>query len=578
MLTARAPWRRRSAPEDLIAELEHELRLAPLTARLLVQRGITAVEAAERFLGKRLADLHRPQLLRDMDAAARRLAHAIAERETILVHGDFDVDGSTATALVKQFCRACSHDAVAWIPHRVDDGYGLSGASYAAVREHGATLMVTVDCGVTDHGWAARIEDELGCDVIVTDHHLPQDALPRCTAVCNPNRDDCDYPDPGLAGVGLAWKLCWATACELSGGERVTDRLRAFLLDALALVAVGTVADCAPLDGENRILVHHGLEALGASRAPGLRALLDHCRLGPAVTADDIGWKLAPLLNASGRLASAMRNIDLLCADDPAGAQEVLAEVVAANDERRRLSHHLSEDLIAEAGSDPRHIARSSLVFAGEGWHPGVVGIVASRLVDRFAKPACVIAIEDGVGKGSLRSVPGFRLDAALAACREWLIKGGGHAAAAGITIAAEHVDAFAAAFEAHIADACPGGLEPPSIDHDGHVRMADLDPAFYADLRRIEPFGIGNPEPVLQIDSARLIRPQLFGRNGDHVRANVTDAGGGLQQLYLWRGKDLLADVTRAGCELQLLVRPQLNRWRGELTPRLVYVDGRAR
>ncbi|MDA3961766.1 MAG: single-stranded-DNA-specific exonuclease RecJ [Planctomycetota bacterium] len=578
MLKARAPWRRRSAPEDLIAELEHELHLAPLTARLLVQRGITNPVEAERFLSKRLSDLHKPELLRDMDVAAKRFAHAIEQRQRIMVHGDFDVDGSTSTALLKLFCKLCSHDVTAWIPHRIDDGYGLTEASFEAAREHQAELMITVDCGISDHGWAQRIEQELGCDVIVTDHHLSQGELPNCTAVCNPNRPDCDYPDKGLAGVGVAWKLCWSTACVLCGSERVTDRMRSFLLDALALVAVGSVADCAPLGGENRILVHHGLQALGRSSNHGLRALIEQCRLGDAITADDIGWKIAPLLNASGRLSSAMRNISLLCADTAEDAAAVLHDVVDENEERKRLSQHLTEDLIAQVETDPQYAERNSLVFAGEGWHAGVVGIVASRLVDRFAKPACVIAIENGVGKGSLRTVAGFHLGEALAACKQHLIKGGGHAAAAGITIEPDQVDAFSAAFEAHVSTTCPGGFEPPSIEHDGTACIGDLDSSFYADLQRIEPFGNSNPEPVLCIDDVRLIRPQLFGRNGDHVRGSVTDAGGGLQPFYHWRGKDSLTDATQPGCTLEFLVRPQLNRWRGELQPRLVFVDGRAR
>ncbi|MHC5068709.1 MAG: DHH family phosphoesterase [Planctomycetota bacterium] len=229
MLSSRAPWSGRYAPDDAVAHLSQELTITPLCARLLVQRGVTDPVVAERFLAKRLADLHPPLALRDMDVAAARLARAINERQRILIHGDFDVDGSTSSTLLVQFCRACSHDAAAWIPHRIDDGYGMSESSFNAVRDHQAELLITVDCGITDHGWAERIERELGCDVIITDHHLPQEVLPQCTAVCNPNRRDCDYPDKGLAGVGVAWKLAWATATVLSGSDKVTDRLRGFL-------------------------------------------------------------------------------------------------------------------------------------------------------------------------------------------------------------------------------------------------------------------------------------------------------------------------------------------------------------
>ncbi|MFW5845757.1 MAG: single-stranded-DNA-specific exonuclease RecJ [Planctomycetota bacterium] len=577
MLQAKRRWCANTAPEELVDELENDLGVARLTARLLANRGIRDADHASRFMRKQLKDLERPERMRDLGRAAARFATAIEDRETILVHGDYDVDGSTATALMKQFCRCCSHDAIAWIPHRRIDGYGLSEASLLAVQEHGATLMVTVDCGIADHGWAARIESQTGCDVIITDHHLPQGGLPDCTAVCNPNRPDCDYPDKGLAGVGVAWKLCWATARLLSGGEKVTDRLRAFLLDSLSLVAIGTVADCAPLDGENRILVHHGLKALQATGNHGLRALLGTCRLDQGlVQASDIGWRIGPLLNASGRLGSALRNVQLLCAETAEEAQSLLDAIVIENDERRRLTQELCDAVFDEIESNPSWSERHTLVFAGDGWHQGVVGIVASRLVDRYQKPAAVIGIDAELGKGSLRTIPDVDLGVAIDACRSVLVGGGGHAMAAGLTILPERVPDFIAAFEEHVRQRFPGGLPTPGTRYDCQARIGELDGDFFREYEALAPFGTANPSPVLCVRGVRFAaRPGVFGRGSNHLRGALTDRGGGLQQLIAWNTKPLMGELCKPGCAFDMLLRPEINAWRGRCEPRLQYVDG---
>lgn len=571
-------WRQRPYADDLANELMHELGLEAVAARILAGRDIETLDQAQVFLAKRLSDVHRPQLLRQMEQACACFAAAINARQTILIHGDYDVDGSTATTLLVQFVRALGHQAIGWIPDRRIDGYGLGEASMQAVRDHQADLLITVDCGIADHGWAQRIEAETGCQVIITDHHLPQGDLPQCTAVINPNHPQCTYPDKGLAGVGVAWKLAWATACHLVGSEKLPESLRAFLLDSLALVAVGTVADCAPLGGENRILVHHGLKALAETKNPGLRALLDHARLTSHLNPDDIGWRIAPLLNASGRLGSAMRNVHLLTATEEGDATRWLDEIITENDERRRLSQMLSEELIAEVDLHPqRYQQRASLVFAGEGWHAGVVGIVASRLTERFAKPSAVIAINDGEGKGSLRTIPSIHLGHALDQCRHTLLRGGGHAMAAGLTIDPNQVDAFSQAFDQAVRGQSPGGLQSPGIDHDGTVKIRDLTPAFYADLQRLAPFGQGNPQPLLRVSGARFVTaPKFFGKQFDHLRAALTDDGGGMQDFLAWRAKSQFEHMIHAP-RLDVLVRPQVEWFRGNIQHRLILVDGGA-
>ncbi len=577
VLTAARPWAGKEPPGDVVAELEHELRIGRITARLLALRGVQGPDQANAYFAKRLQDLHRPELMLGIDIAARRFAQAINERERILVHGDYDVDGSTSASLLALFARAGGHEATAWIPHRRIDGYGLGEASLLAAKEHRAQLMITVDCGIADHGWAARIESEAACTVIITDHHLPQAELPSCTAVCNPNQRGCAYPDKGLAGVGVAWKLAWATAKVLCGSDKITPQLRAFLLDALALVAVGTVADCAVLTGENRILVHHGLLALARTKNPGLRSLLEHARLEDVVSAGDVGWKLGPLLNAAGRVGSAMANIHLLTARSQIESIEFLNQIVSENEERKRLTQILTDDLIARVDSDPLAQMRASLVYAGEGWHQGVVGIVASRLVDRFGKPSAVIAVNDGVGKGSLRSIPRIHLGEAIEACRPHLIKGGGHAMAAGLSIDPARVADFTAAFEAHVGARVPAGQAVPRTDYDGEAAIAELDQDFFESLERMAPFGIANPEPVLRIKQASFVsRPRLFGKDAGHLKGALTDLGGGMREFLAWRVKKQFMDFSTTGTRFDVLVRPEAGRWRGEMTPRLVFVDGR--
>lgn len=576
-LTASRAWQRRQPPDDVVAELENDLRLSNLTARLLALRGIQGASEAQQWLGRRLADLHRPELMLGMERAAERLAQAINQRERILIHGDYDVDGSTSASLLALFVRVCGWEATAWIPHRRIDGYGLSEASLTAVQEHRAQVMVTVDCGIADHGFAARIERETGCAVIITDHHLPQGSLPQCTAVCNPNQPGCPYPDKHLAGVGVAWKLAWATAKILSGGDKVTDRLREFLLDSLSLVAVGTVSDCAMLTGENRILVHHGLLALAKSTNPGLVCLREQSRIEVPIAAGDVGWKIGPLLNAAGRVGSAMANIRLLTATTAAEASAEMAKIVVENDERRRLTQMLSEQLFADIAADPSLRSRAGLVFAGEGWHAGVVGIVASRLVESFGRPVAVIAIQDGVGKGSLRSVAAVHLGDVLDACRPLLIKGGGHAMAAGLSIDPAKIPEFRDAFDRQVANRVPTGDLQPRTDYDGDAAVAELDADFFASLESMGPFGIGNPEPVLRLATASFVaRPRLFGKTGDHLRGAVTDVGGGMREFLAWRAKGQAEAFCLAGSRFDLLVKPQAGRWRGELQPRLVFVDGK--
>jgi single-stranded-DNA-specific exonuclease len=561
-----------------VQELEHELGLPRLMARILTHRGVVGAAEADRFLAKRWRDLEAPESLAGMEAAAARFAWAIQNRERILIHGDYDVDGCTATSLLTRFVRLFRHQATPWVPHRRIDGYGMGEASAQAVKEHKARLMVTVDCGANDHGLAHRIESELSCDVIVTDHHPLCGALPECTAVVNPLQNGCSSRCKHLAGVGVAWKLAWATARLLCASEKLPEDIRAFMLDSLSLVAVGTIADCMPLTGENRILVHHGLIALDNTRMTGLLALKELTGLPQPADSDGVAWKLCPPINAAGRLGSALPAIMLLTTEDAAQAQSIAKEIASENEERRRLTEILTRDILDEIAANPKNYAdRMSLVFAGDGWHPGVVGIVAARIAEKCCKPTAIIALDGAEGKGSLRSFGGVSLDKAIEACRDVLIRGGGHAMAAGISLNTAQVAAFTQAFEAQVRAQKPGGLPGAGFTYDGCCTVKELDDRLFQDLLRLAPFGNSNTAPLVRVDRAFFSgRPDTVGKDGDHLRAALTDAGGGLRQLMAFKARSRWPNLSEPGARFDLLVRPETSVFRGERQYRLILVDGR--
>jgi single-stranded-DNA-specific exonuclease len=348
------------------------------------------------------------------------------------------------------------------------------------------------------------------------------------------------------------------------------------LLDSLALVALGSVADCAPLINNNRILVHHGLKALERTTLPGLKALLQSCDLwGQPLTANDVSWKLSPLLNAAGRLGEADHTIELLCATDDASAKKLANQLHKDNEQRRRLTSVLADDLKSQVSAMQE--LPEGLVFAGEGWHPGVIGIAAARICEDHQRPTAVIAVNDGIGRGSLRAPPGLRLDQALDDCRDLLISGGGHAAAAGLSISIDNIPLFSERFAAAIASQQPDGAQASPLVYDCRAAIGDLNGDFFADLQRLGPFGHGNPEPTLLIERACINgKPNCFGKKGDHLRAALTDPHGGMRQLLAWNLGERLNAFLQPNAAFDLIVRPERNWYRGELYPQLVLVDGR--
>jgi single-stranded-DNA-specific exonuclease len=486
-------WKPRACDEAAAARLQQALNLSPVVARLLAIRGHHDPEHAERFLKPSLSHLIDPWRLTDLAPAVDRLLAAIARREPIVIHGDYDVDGVTSTVILRRALELLGADVSHFIPERLRDGYGLQPASIERLHAQGARVIVSVDCGIRAPE-AARRAHELGVDLIITDHHEPDAELPRALAVVNPKRHDCSYPDKHLAGVGVALKLVQAL-CQKAGRD---SWLQAFV----KIAAIGTLADVVPLVGENRVIAKLGLELL--SKGPhkvGLRALLDISGLtGKAIDSYHIAFMLAPRVNAAGRMATAELATKLLLAADEAMADEAhaLAQQLDAENTRRRAEE---QDIVAAAKktveTDPDVGAHSVLVVSGDNWHRGVIGIVASKLVDAYYRPAIVLSIEDGIAHGSCRSIPGFDVLAALESCAPLLARFGGHKQAAGLTLDADRVPAFRRAINAY----ADGVLGPddlrPNLALDGPLDFDGLTPAVVGDLMAMAPFGLANPKPL---------------------------------------------------------------------------------
>jgi single-stranded-DNA-specific exonuclease len=489
--------------------LQRELLLPAEVCRLLAARGYRSPEAAKRFLRPRLEHLEAAAQLHDADRAVARLADAVRRQETIFVHGDYDVDGMSSTALLTRVLRHLgARNVVPFVPNRLTDGYDLGAAGVAAARGAGATLVVTCDCGTSAHEPVRALMDA-GVDVIVTDHHLPGEGLPPAYAVCNPRHPACASSDKDLAAVGVAFKLALAL-CETMGAPP------ALALRQLDLVALATIADVAPLRGENRVLVRYGLKLLAETTHPGLRALIRSSGLeGKPLTAGRVGFVLAPRLNAAGRLADAKLGLKLLLAEREDEANVVARELEELNRARQELDRAVLDDALRQV-ERPDMRDRYAHVLYQQGWHSGVIGIVASRIVEHTARPAVLVAVADGVGKGSGRSISAFDLHGALGDCREFFQRFGGHRAAAGLTMDAARLPAFVERFDEVARARLTSADLVPELRVDLDVPIDQVGEDLEKLVRHFEPFGIGNPAPTFRTAGARLTgAPRRIGRDG---------------------------------------------------------------
>ncbi|MBX6363694.1 MAG: single-stranded-DNA-specific exonuclease RecJ [Gemmatimonadetes bacterium] len=564
----RRRWIQRAAVGDdaAVAELAGELRLPEPVCRLLVQRGHTDAEAAKHFLRPKLEHLHDPFLLAGMDAAVERVERAIDRGETILVHGDYDVDGVCAAALYTRVLRRLGGRAEAFVPHRLTDGYDLSRAGIRRAVELGASLILTADCGIVAHAAVAEAA-AAGIDVVVTDHHTPGATLPAAVAVVNPSRADCGYPEATLCGAGVAFKLCQALAAR----RRVPMEELWYELD---LVAIATIADLVPLTGENRTLARIGLKVLRATQKPGLRALLRTAGLDgyEELTAGHVSHVLGPRINAAGRLGEAFDGVRLLLAASEAEAEPLARGMEAANRERQAVDQRTLDEALEMLEADYDAERDYAVVLAREGWHPGVIGIVASRVVERIHRPTVLIAQGAGHARGSARSIRGFHLYDALRACAEHLERFGGHRYAAGLDIDPARIPAFRRALNERARAVLTAADLIPEVAIDLELRLADATHELHRFLRYLGPFGTGNPAPVFAARAVGLAgRPRVVGK--DHLKLRLVQDGAELEAIG-FRMADRLAalDAARA---LDVAFQLQENHWNGrvELQARLVDV-----
>jgi len=575
--TSKSTWRLRAAEPELVARLARLRNLPQPMARLLVARGHHDPQLVQAHLDASLHALHEPALLEGVQAAARRIARAVRERELILIHGDYDVDGVTGTALLMRLFQLIGARAEWFIPNRFDHGYSFGPHSVEEALRREATLVVSVDNGTSAAVTIAALAAH-GIDTIVTDHHEPPlGELPRAVAIVNPKLAGSRYPFRELCGAGVAFKLAWGVCQEISGARRVREDLRLFLADAMSYVAIATVCDVVPLLDENRVLARRGLAALEQTSSPGLRALLRVAELeGRVLVAEDVGFKIGPRINASGRLGSAETAVKLLLAPDEASARRLAAELDGMNDERRRIEGALLAQAIAEAARFADVERYPVMVVAGQGWHQGVVGVIAARLVERFKRPALVIGLDGERGRGSARSLPGFSMLEALHGAAEHMEKYGGHAAAAGCEVRADAVDALREAINRR-AHGMLDGIGHPSVPLwlDCDVPLAAMSAELMRALDRLEPFGAENEKPLLFAGDVRLAEPpRTVGADGSHLMLQVRQGERVFKAMAF--GMGARASELAFGKPLHLAYTPRWNSFRGETKLELFVRDFR--
>ncbi len=562
-----------SAPPNPQVEdkLAAALQIRPLAARLLANRGITSIDAAREFLTPSLQRLHDPFLMHGMAEAVHRLTHSLRHQESIVIYGDYDVDGITATAVLSWFFRDIGVPVPYYLPHRMREGYGLNAEAVRKLAAQGTHILITVDCGITGHQ-EVQLARRLGMDVIVTDHHQVPPTLPDAVAVLNPHQSECGYPAKELAGVGVAFKLVMALRGRLHREGRWAGKAPN-LRRHLDLVALGTIADIAPLHGENRILVKHGLEELTRSQKLGVQTLkrvthLAEQTIGPR----QVGFTLAPRLNAAGRLAAARAGVELLLAEDAEQAEQLALYLDSVNRQRQLVQAQIYAEAKATVEADGGADGRWAIVLASEHWHPGVVGIVASKLVEEYGRPTVLIGLEGEIGKGSGRSIAAFHLYDALVACRELLVGFGGHEHAAGLRIHREQVPRFEESLNRLAREQLTRVDCTPLLPIDAEVRLQEIDEPLLQFIEQLEPFGEGNPQPMLLARGVELAgTPTLVGQEQQHLQLTFRQDDMRVRSIGFGMGQRLAQVKTGV---LDIVFTPQRHVWRAREELQLVLRD----
>ena len=552
-------WHHLPCDDDQAAALAAVLGVHPIIARLLCLRGLAEPDRASRFLNPSLEHLHDPFMLADMERAVLRIERALAQHERIAIHGDYDVDGITSTVILRRALELLGGDVVHFIPERLRDGYGLQCAAIDRLHAERVSLIISVDCGIRSTEAALRAR-ELGVDLIITDHHEPEDTLPPALAVINPKRHDCPYPDKNLAGVGVALKLVQAL-CQRAGKSK-------WLPAFVKIAAIGTLADVVPLVGENRVIARLGLASLSTGpHTIGLRALLDASGLsGKTIDSYQVAFMLAPRVNAAGRMSTPDIATRLLLATGEAMGEEARGLAQQLNDENLRRQHE-EADLVLQARkaieTDPAVGAHNVLVVGGDGWHRGVIGIAASKLVDAFHKPAIVLSVDGELAHGSCRSIPDFDMLAALEHCSDVFLKFGGHKQAAGLTMEAARVPEFRARINAYADEVLEPDQLRPRLRIDGPLSLRSITHDLMRDLDAMGPFGMANPRPVFHASGVEIVDgPRTLKER--HLKMTFSQEGRRFRAIA-WRAAERADFLTRNRAGVNLAFSLEKNEFQGE-------------
>ena len=561
-----------------VRRLSATAQIPPVLAQLLWNRGVREPDLARRFLHCPMTDLHPPKLLPGVEEASSRIWAAVQARRKIVIYGDYDVDGTTGTSILMVLLEKLGADVSYYVPHRIEEGYGLNAEAVRKLAQDGKQLLITVDCGITSVH-EAEVAREVGLELIVTDHHEMKEMLPAADVLVHPRLPGSQYPFAGLSGAAVAFKLAWAVAQKASNNERVLPDLREVLLDLLGLAALGLVADVVPLRDENRTIVKHGLQRLVARPSLGVRALLTAAGFteDKPVRAEDVSFRLAPRLNAAGRLGYAGFVVELLTTQKAKKAEEIATYLESQNGERQTIERKIvieAKALVEAGGYD----TAPAIVLGSTEWHAGVVGIVAGRLAEFYARPTLIAALkaDDGASSGSGRSVPGFALHEALMACDDLLLGHGGHAAAAGFKVAATRLDELRARFCETVTKVFPAGLPRPRLRLDAEVPLGALTYGLMKDIDRLEPYGAENPRPKflasgLKIDGV----PRKIGVGERHLSFRVRQGQSVVRAVAFGFG-DRLEELMSGNGDCCLAFTPKVNEWNGRTSVEIEVIDFR--
>jgi len=565
-------WVLKEASKEVVDQFVENLKISPLLARVLALRGLASPESARRYLSSSLrTDLPSPFEMAGMEPALHRLVEAIKNKEQIGIWGDYDVDGTTGASVLVSFLRNLGAQPIYHVPHRIDEGYGLNTEGLRRLNERGVSLVVTVDCGISNAQEIAAAR-EIGLDVVVVDHHQPPDKLPPAVAVINPHRRDCSFPDKGLCAAGLAFYLVIGLRAKLREDGWFVGSAEPDIRRYLDIVTLGTIADMVPLKGVNRTLIRRGLAELASSTRPGVIALKQTAGIAAGeVSAGQVGFRLGPRINAAGRVDYGIKVVELLTTDSHDVALRIAQELETHNSERRAIEAAVLEQALAQASSVASRGKCHSLVLAGEGWHPGVLGIVASRIVEKYYRPTVVIGLNGGEGKGSARSIRGFHMVEGFRRCAEHLQKFGGHEYAGGLSIRSANLESFVEAFESVARQALTDEDLLPMLEMDAQLGFADIGFPLIRDLDVLEPFGVGNPEPLFMTRRVEVCERKVFSAG---VRYRLRE-GGRVIAGVIFGVDDNYPGI--AGEIVDVAYRLTENDWNGASTVELKIIDVRS-